>query len=487
VGPGIVGFEPAAATVVSTDRSQAVVLAARVLATMDVKGLSNDECLGVYDDIELARRSLDALAAGVAAEIDSRGLCDLRYGSATVAWFERRHGRSRAAVAREVKTGKKLRRDLDVLNAAVLRGEISFERAAFIVGKVNDRNVAAFNATQDTLLELSAGEPSWALFTASVAAIARYADADGAHDPAEPKSRVWVRRVGDEVVMDGVFVGLDSETVENLVEAETNRLWRQWRTDCQRCPELQMPSRTELRAHAIVELIRRGRTADPSTSKSTVAEMRLVIDADRLDELDPILAAVLDPTGRYAHTHTVDCFHDQHCPGRRPGIGGLIGVPITGTDGNQVWFTPSEWELLVCNADITEVILDKLAMPIAVRNRARHPNRAMRRSLDIRDSGCVFPGCDAPTGWCDAHHVVEYADDGETTIVNLALLCRHHHGIIHRTGWSMRLSEPPTTSDTNGVRDGLFTITTADGLQLRTQHRRRAAPPAPPGRQPAPA
>jgi len=282
-----------------------------------------------------------------------------------------------------------------------------------------------------------------------------------------------------------VFVGLDSETVENLVEAETNRLWRQWRTDCQTCPELQMPSRTELRAHAIVELIRRGRTADPTIVKSTVAEMSLVIDADRLDELDPILANVLDPTGRYAHTHTVDCFHDQHCPGRRPGVGGLIGVPVSGTGGNQVWFTPSEWELLVCNADISEVILDKLAMPVAVRDRARHPNRAMRRSLDIRDGGCVFPGCDAPTGWCDAHHVVEYdAEDGETTIVNLALLCRHHHGIIHRTGWSMRLTRPDEQTRTG---HGLFTITTADGLQLRTQHRRRPAPPAPPGREPAPA
>jgi len=484
----LVGFEPAAVTVASVEESIDVVRAARVLAGRSVKGLSNDECLGVFDDIELARRSLDAMAAGVAAEIDGRGLCDLRYGSATVAWFERRHGRSRAAVAREIKTGKKLRAELDVINAAVLRGELCFERAAFIASKVNARNAAALAATQDAMLELSAAEPSWAMFTASIAALARYADADGGHDPSEQKSRVSLRRVGDEVVLDGVFVGLDSETVEKLVEAETNRLWRQWRSDCDKAPELEMPSRNEIRARAIVELIRRGRTADPSTSKATVAELSLVIDADRLDELDPILAAVLDPTGRYAHTHTVDCFHDQHpCPGRRPGIGGLIGVPVSSTNSNQVWFTPSEWELLVCNADISEVILDKLGMPVAVRNRARFPNRAMRRALDIRDAGCVFPGCDAPTGWCDAHHVVEYdADDGETVIDNLALLCRHHHGIIHRTGWSMRLTGPDEPDSAGRTRDGdgLFTITTADGLELRTEHRRR---PAPPDRQPAPA
>jgi len=479
VGPGLVGFEPAVARVVSVDESVDAVAAVRVLAGRSIKALSDDECLGVFDDIELIRRSLDAFSSGVAAEIDGRGLCDLRYGSATVAWFERRHGRSRAAVAREVKTGKKLRAELDVIEAAVLRGELCFERAAFIAGKVNPRNAAALVGAQDAMLDLSAAEPSWALFTASIAALARYADADGGHDPSEQKSRVSLRRVGDEVVLDGVFVGLDSETVEKLVEAETTRLWRQWCSDCDKCPELEMPSRNEIRARAIVELIRRGRAADPLTSKATVAELSLVIDADRLDELDPILANVLDPTGRYAHTHTADCFHDQHCPGRRPGIGGLIGVPVSGTDGTQVWFTPREWELLVCNADISEVILDQLGMPVAVRTRARFPNRAMRRALDIRDAGCVFPGCDAPAGWCDAHHVVEYdADDGETVIDNLALLCRHHHGIIHRTGWSMRLSEPGTTPDTNGARDGLFTITTADGLQLRTEHRRRRPAPA---------
>jgi len=324
-GPGLVGFEPAAARVASTDRSHAAVLAARLLATTEVKGLSDDECLGVFDDIELVRRSLDAFSAGVAAEIDGRALCDIRYGTGTGPWFERRHGRSRSSVSREVKIAKRLRLDLDVLHAAALRGEICFERVAFIVGKVNDRNADAFNGAQQALLDLSAAEPSWALFTASIAALARYADADGGHDPSEPKSRVSLRRVGEEVVLDGVFVGLDSETVEQLVEAETTRLWRQWCSDCDKAPGLQMPSRNELRAQAIVELIRRGRAADPTTAKTTVAELSLVIDADRLDELDPILANVLDPTGRYAHTHTADCFHDQHpCPGRPPGVGGLI-------------------------------------------------------------------------------------------------------------------------------------------------------------------
>ncbi|MCZ7629379.1 MAG: hypothetical protein M5U19_10090 [Microthrixaceae bacterium] len=70
-------------------------------------------------------------------------------------------------------------------------------------------------------------------------------------------------------------------------------------------------------------------------------------------------------------------------------------MPVTDTAGNRLWFTPTQWELLVCNSAISETLLDHLGMPVAVRERLRLPNRAMRRALGVRDGGCVFPGCDA--------------------------------------------------------------------------------------------
>ncbi|MCZ7629956.1 MAG: hypothetical protein M5U19_13315 [Microthrixaceae bacterium] len=72
---------------------------------------------------------------GVLAEVDRRGLCDIRYGTATGVWFERRHGRSRTAVNREIRAGRRLRADLDELFEAAGRGEITFERAAFIAAR----------------------------------------------------------------------------------------------------------------------------------------------------------------------------------------------------------------------------------------------------------------------------------------------------------------------------------------------------------------
>jgi HNH endonuclease len=48
-----------------------------------------------------------------------------------------------------------------------------------------------------------------------------------------------------------------------------------------------------------------------------------------------------------------------------------------------------------------------------------------------RDRDCVFAGCEAPNRFCDVHHLVEWIDDGETSLDNSALLCERHHTKIH--------------------------------------------------------
>ena len=36
-----------------------------------------------------------------------------------------------------------------------------------------------------------------------------------------------------------------------------------------------------------------------------------------------------------------------------------------------------------------------------------------------------------PAPWCDAHHILHWADGGKTTLPNLRLLCRRHHRHAH--------------------------------------------------------
>ena len=69
---------------------------------------------------------------------------------------------------------------------------------------------------------------------------------------------------------------------------------------------------------------------------------------------------------------------------------------------------------LACDATITPVTIDHHGNPTRCRTRHhRYATPAQRRALAVRDGGCVFPGCDLPAGWCDAHHVTPWEAGGD--------------------------------------------------------------------------
>jgi Domain of unknown function (DUF222) len=90
---------------------------------------------------------------------------------------------------------------------------------------------------------------------------------------------------------------------------------------------------------------------------------------------------------------------------------------------------------LECDPTIRAVTAHDDGEPLAVGRRHRLFTPAIRTALDVRDGGCVFPGCDARPEHCDAHHIRHWRHGGETSLVNACLLCRHHHGVVHRRGW----------------------------------------------------
>ncbi|HJV05524.1 MAG TPA: HNH endonuclease signature motif containing protein, partial [Actinomycetota bacterium] len=94
------------------------------------------------------------------------------------------------------------------------------------------------------------------------------------------------------------------------------------------------------------------------------------------------------------------------------------------------------------DAGIARVVMAGRSEPLDVGRRTPVVPPAMRRAVAVRDRGCRFPGCDRPQGWCDAHHVVHWADGGPTALPNLVLLCRRHHRMVHaRRGFSLRLED----------------------------------------------
>ena len=75
--------------------------------------------------------------------------------------------------------------------------------------------------------------------------------------------------------------------------------------------------------------------------------------------------------------------------------------------------------------------------PLEVGRASRVVQPAQRSALAIRDGGCVFPDCDRPLAWCEAHHVRHWLHGGPTDLANLVLLCRAHHRAVHEGGWRL--------------------------------------------------
>lgn len=62
----------------------------------------------------------------------------------------------------------------------------------------------------------------------------------------------------------------------------------------------------------------------------------------------------------------------------------------------------------------------------------------LKNWLRLRDGTCRFPGCSQTARRCDIDHTEDWAHGGGTDYDNLAHLCRGHHTLKHKTGWSVR-------------------------------------------------
>ncbi|AEF39877.1 HNH endonuclease signature motif containing protein [Hoyosella subflava] len=100
----------------------------------------------------------------------------------------------------------------------------------------------------------------------------------------------------------------------------------------------------------------------------------------------------------------------------------------------------AEARRLACDAKIVPAVLGGESEVLDLGRAVRTASLAQRCALYLRDKGCVFPGCDRPPGWTQAHHIKEWcAQSGPTDLANLCLLCSYHHRLIHHSDWTIRV------------------------------------------------
>jgi hypothetical protein len=112
----------------------------------------------------------------------------------------------------------------------------------------------------------------------------------------------------------------------------------------------------------------------------------------------------------------------------------LAGVP----DENSKSDLPIETvRRLCCDSSLVAATDDEHGNTKDTSRKHRVVHPSLRRMLLSRDKGCRFPGC-THHKWLDAHHVVHWANGGETIPENLLMLCSKHHRLLHEGGFEIK-------------------------------------------------
>ena len=363
------------------------------LAADDLDGRAD---AALSHDLVAIRREIDRLEAEFSRRLRrfDRARGYVGDGAATlVSWLRHLCRLSGGAAHERVEVARELEQ-LPATESAWREGEIGYQHAAVIAHSAAEVGVEAVRAVEADLLE-AAGR----LDPGRLRQVTRYlrycVDPDGALDA---DNAAHQRRFFNlSQTLDGVFM------VDGQLDAEAGARLR-----------------TAINALNV-----------PLPGETRTAGQR------RADALDELVTRQLQG-GSLPTTH-----------GQRPHL--VVTVPAaslqTEGDGPPAELTgagpisSTAAQRLACDAAVTEVPVDSSGIPVAAGSSTRTIPAALRTSLAVRDRGCRFPTCDRPVEWTDAHHIRFRAHGGPTTLGNLALLCRTHHGYVHEGGWRLAWGE----------------------------------------------
>ncbi len=339
-----------------------------------------DALIGLQAEID----RLEAQRARLAHIAHTRGIGAADGSPSTVAWLRRHTGLREGAVRAAIKEGAAC--DLLPTTAAAWRsGDISGGAARTILGARVEGHDARLVACEPILLNLALQDEPRELRRAA-AHFRNLARADGT-EPREHDGLTISPAYDGRTVMHGELSDEAAEVVTTAIHAFTDP-----------------PSDGDDRSAA-------RRRADALVRMAEIALATLPEHADR---------------ARTRATVVIDWATLQH------GAPGALDGEFTGS------IHPAQVDKLLCDAPISRVVTGPSGLPLDVGRSRRTVPPPLRRAVIVRDTGCRFPGCDRPPGWCDAHHVIHWRNGGRTTLDNLVLLCDHHHHVVHRPGWIVK-------------------------------------------------
>jgi hypothetical protein len=319
--------------------------------------------------------------------------------------------------------------DLPTTATALRAGEIGWAHAALLGPVLTEAravlDVEEAQELETTLVELARRESADRVATA-VRRVQFLLDADGGLARADRDfRRRWLTTA---VTSDGlvhIHGLLDAEGGATLLTALDAHMPPPTPDD--------LRTRAQVRADALVE-VAGGELARGDLPAVAGRRPHLTLTAD-LGTLQRAIGALSIAPGEDADHGGTACTDSG-------AVGGVDWKDVVlGRLGAQLsWTGPIPAETarrIACDATVTRLLLDPEGQPLHLGRKRRLVSPAQRIALAQRDGGCIFPRCERPPEWCDAHHLKSWADGGRTDIEELCLLCRFHHRCTHEGGWTV--------------------------------------------------
>jgi hypothetical protein len=360
------------------------------LASQDLDGLVAPQLL---DRTSFLVRAANRIAAELTRTVRRADLVQAAEhdGLKSMKSWLRGHVRlSAGEIARLVRNGRVLEQ-LPALRAAVIAGAVTAEQVS-VVAPVASMEVQAeavgqgvdLAAVDATLTEVAATQPHAQLARVVHHYLTRL-DPDGSEpDPTEGRSVTIARMLDGRRVIRGELDAVGGEKLEAALESivQADR------------PVGDLRTRAQQLADGLVQL------ADNALASGELPILRTV--KPHVIVTIP-LADLVDPATGPGAAET--------------GFGATISA------------ARARW--LACDGNVSRVVMGPQGQPLDHGRTKRVVPPPLRRAVEARDRRCVFAGCQAPSHWCDVHHLLHWLHGGETSLENSALLCERHHTKVH--------------------------------------------------------
>ncbi|KAA1378450.1 HNH endonuclease signature motif containing protein [Aeromicrobium fastidiosum] len=387
------------------------------VAALEPWTLTGAEVREVIAAVQTTRTALDAVMSRLAGCADDMGLPKDDGASSTTAWLANSANITKGAASKLVGMAKVTGERTESTRAAWASGQLSTEQASIIM--------KAIAALPDWCGDVERGDAE-----AHLIALAAEHDLDG------------LQRLANRVLEVIDPDGFDEHLGEQLRAQEERARAR---------TRFQMGRRGDGTTH--------GSFVVPDTDADTLRAAIEGIIAPRRNQLaaesfgmgaDDWAGLPRDQKMGHAFTELINHLPTDALP-LAGGLAATVAVMVdvddlrtgqgTATTTSGTTMSATKAQRLACNANLVAMYLDSDKRVIDLGTTRRLYDRHQRLVLATRDGGCVFPKCDRPPSWCEAHHLNFWSENGPTDLDNAALLCHFHHHLVHEGQWSAHMGD----------------------------------------------